>query len=113
MAGDVMPVTQSVPSEVFGSAPVFPRWVDQVVLGTAAAENYTVPAGGVYGLLTCDAPIYARAGAAASVPVADITDGTGSFLISAGVQLRLEAGVAYSLIRASGAAIVTIGVYKN
>lgn len=109
-----MAVTQSVPSEVFGSSPALPRYVDAVVLGAGTAESYTPPTGSVYALLTCDLPIYARIGGTAAAPATEVTDGTASFYIAAGIQVRIEAGVAISLIRATASStIVTIGVYKN
>lgn len=109
-----MPVTQSVPDKVYGSSIHLPRWVDNIELDDASAQSYTVPTEAVYALIVADADIYVRVGATASVPSADTVDGTGSFLLKAGIQCRVEGGVAISMIRSgSSTVIISIGAYKQ
>lgn len=107
-----MAITQTVPSKFYGSIIKFPLWVDAVVLNAADAESYTVPAGASFCLITTSAPIYACISGTAVVPTTEISDGTASFLVSAGTQVSLDSGETLSMIRASAQAIVTIGVYK-
>lgn len=107
-----MPVSQYVPSGVYGQSIHLPRWVDNIELDDASAQSYTVPTGAVYALIVADADIYIRVAATASVPTADVVDGTGSFLLKAGIQCRVESGVAISMIRSGGSTvIISIGCY--
>jgi len=106
-----MPITQASPNGVMNSAVPFPQWVDAIVLGSASAESYTVPAGAGYAVITCNAPVWACISGTATIPAADTTDGTSSFYLAAGMQCKLGSGKTLSVIRASGAAIVSIGVY--
>lgn len=108
-----MAVTQTVPSEVYGSSPHPARFVDVVYLSSSAAVSYVAPATATYAIITSDNPFFLRVGSAAAVPGAGVTDGTGSQYYPAGVQLRIEGGVTYSFIRAgSSTTTVTIGCYK-
>ena len=107
-----MALTQTVPAAFYQGIIPFPLWVDAVVLGGAGAESYTVPASASFCLITCNAPVYGCISGTAVVPVAGTTDGTASFYIAAGTQVKLDSGDTLSLIRASAAAVVTIGVYR-
>lgn len=108
-----MAVTQTCPTEVFGSAPLFPRYVDAMVLGAGTAESYTAPVNAGFCIITADAPVYGKIGGTAVIPTTEVADGSASFYIPAGVQFRLEGSTALSLIRAGGSStIVTIAVYK-
>lgn len=107
-----MAITQPVPAKFFGSIIPFPLWVDAIVLGAGTAESYTVPASASFCLITCNAPVYGCISGTAVIPTTEIADGTGSFYIAAGTQVKLDSGSTLSLIRASAAAIVTIGVYR-
>lgn len=108
-----MPVTQHVPSEVYGSSPAFPRWIDNIELDDASANSYTVPAGAAWVIWTSDGAVWARVSGTAAVPTADVTDGTGSMYVAAGLQIRLEAGSTLSVIRAgSSTVLLSFGVYK-
>ena len=106
-----MPLTQGVPHGINPITVKFPKWVDAIVLGSAAAESYTVPAGAGYALIVCTAPVWACISGTAVIPADNITDGTASFYLSAGIQVKLDSGQTLSMIRASAAATVSIGVY--
>ena len=108
-----MALTQPVPATVYSNLVSFPVWVDAVFLGAASAETYTVPADAGYALVTCNLPVYGCVSGTAVVPTTEITDGSGSFYMSAGMQCKLDSGDSLSLIRATAAnTIVTIGVYR-
>lgn len=107
-----MAITQTVPAQFYGSIIPFPLWVDAIVLGGAGAESYTVPASASFCLITCNAPVWACVSGTAVIPVADTIDGTASFYVAAGTQVKLDSGATLSLIRASAAAVVSIGVYR-
>ncbi len=55
-----------------------PTYVDARVLAANVSETHTVPAGGRFVLFSADCNFYAKVGASAAVPAADVTDGTGS-----------------------------------
>lgn len=106
-----MAITQGVPHGINPITIKFPLWVDAVVLGAATAESYTVPAGAGYALITCTAPVWACISGTAVIPTTEVTDGTASFYLASGIQVKLDSGQTLSLIRASAAATVSIGVY--
>lgn len=106
-----MAITQSVPSKFSGSLVTFPLWVDEMFLGISTAESYTVPASAGFCIITCTTPVWARVNGTASVPIGEVTDGTGSFYVASGTQMRLEGGSTLSLI-STAASIVSIGVYQ-
>ena len=108
-----MGVVQASPHGLMNSAVPFPQWVDTVVLGAGTAESYTVPANAGYAVITSALPFYGCISGTAVVPTGEITDGSGSFYIGAGIQCRLGSGKTLSLIRATAAStVVTIGVYR-
>ena len=107
-----MGVVQTTPHGINPITVKFPLWVDAIVLGSAAAESYTVPAGAGYALITANLPFYGCVSGTAVVPTTEITNGTGSFYMAAGIQVKLDSGQTLSLIRATAAStIITIGVY--
>jgi len=55
-----------------------PTYIDTRVLGAASSETHTVPTGARFVLFSADCNFYAKVGASAAVPAADVTDGTGS-----------------------------------
>lgn len=57
-------------------------YVDNIVLGAAAAETLTRPAGYGSCMITCDGELWMRRGGTAAEPAADVTDGTGSILVN-------------------------------
>lgn len=105
--------TLEVPSSLLSSSVPVPRLVDVVYLGGAGEETWTVPADTRWVLISCNAAVYVRVAAAASIPIADVTDGTGSLYIGATAQFEVEEGSVVHFIRAGAAAtIVTIGRYS-
>lgn len=108
-----MAIDQASPHGLMNSAVPFPQWVDTVVLGADTAETYTVPAGAGFCLITAALPFYACISGTAVVPTTEITNGSGSFYVSAGMQCKLGSGKSLSMIRATAAStIITIGVYR-
>ena len=108
-----MAITQTTPYGLNPSTVKFPLWVDAVFLGAGTAESYTVPAAAGYALITCTLPVWACISGTAVVPTTEITDGSGSFYLSAGIQCKLDSGQTVSFIRGTAAnTIVSIGVYR-
>ena len=52
--------------------------IDNIVLAAGVAKTYTIPTGAAYLLMSGTALFFARFGGAASIPIADVTDGTGA-----------------------------------
>jgi len=103
-----------IPPEARGAyssmLPVFPTYVDARVLAAAANETHTVPTGAKHVVFSANcAAFYAKAGGAAAVPAADVTDGTGSALNPAGFGID---GVATIGVISPTACIVTMWFYK-
>lgn len=66
---------------------------DARVLAASAAEVYTVPAGISFLVLTTSgSDIWVKPGGAAAIPAADVSDGTASILIPAGVSRIVDVG---------------------
>ena len=111
-----MAINQSSPHGAYNSAVPFPEWVDEVYLGSAAAETYTVPQSAGFCVLTSNLPFWGRIVTGedvAVVPTDNVSDGTGSFYIAAGIQCKLGSGKSLSMIRGTAAATtVSIGVYR-
>jgi hypothetical protein len=55
-----------------------PDYVKNLVLEAATNKAVTIPAGAKFAVFSSDGNFYARPDAAAAVPGADVTDGTGS-----------------------------------
>lgn len=105
--------TLEVPSALLSSSVPIPRLVDQVYLGAGTEESWTVPADTRWVLISCSGGVAVRVGAAAVVPAADITDGTGSFYIGSTAQFEVEEGTVVHFIRTGASATyVTIGRYS-
>ncbi len=83
-------------------------YVDARVLAAGVAEVITVPATAKYVNFSGTADFYARFGAAAAVPSADVTDGKGSIL---NPQLRSIDGAATIGIISPTTCIVTLEFY--
>jgi hypothetical protein len=109
-----MAITQQTPHGVNPGSVEFPLWVDAVFLGAGTEETYTVPANAGFALFTCTLPVWGCLSGPAVIPATEITDGTGSFYISAGIQCKIGSGDSISFIRATAAnTIVSIGVYRQ
>lgn len=105
---------QTAPAEVFGATPLFPRYIDAVVLGAGTAESYAVPAGAAYAIITSDGAFFARLTGTAVIPTTEVSDGTASMYIPAGIQIRVEGGTTISMIRAAASStIITIALYST
>ena len=63
--------------------------VDVHVLAAATAEDIAVPTGAKFCVLTADVDFYYNTNAAAAVPTADVTDGTGSRFAAADTNVNL------------------------
>lgn len=111
-----MPVTQSLwlARDLHNSVPVtpLPSFVNHYTVTTA--ETVTVPAATSWVAVTADADIWIAAGTAV-VPSGDVTDGTGSFLLKAGVARCFSVAPAqtFSVISASGTAHVGVECYAK
>jgi hypothetical protein len=57
-----------------------PTYVDARVLAANVSETHTIPTGAGFVLFASTCNFYAKPGASAAVPAADVTDGTGSEL---------------------------------
>lgn len=84
-----MAVTQSlrnVAVDFAGALPVTPlaSYVDNRVLA-GANEDVTVPTRAAYVIVTATANVFVKRGGTAADPAADVSDGTGSILVYAGV----------------------------
>lgn len=106
--------TLKAPSNLTAASVPFPRYVDVIELDDANAQSWTVPDGVKFALISTDGSVYARAGgSAATVPAADIVDGTGSLLIQSSAQFIVEDGGTISFIRAgSSTVLISIGCYN-
>lgn len=92
-----MAVTAIVTTEANRQIPPMTSYVDNRVLAANVAETVTVPAGAcrvVFG--TSALPFYVRTGGAATVPAADITDGTGMAISPA--DRLVTGGATFSVI---------------
>lgn len=78
--------------------PVLPQWVDNLALAANTAETYTVPATTGYITGSCGEEVFARIGGTASVPAADVVDGTASFGLGTEFILRVIPGQQISFI---------------
>lgn len=108
-----MAVTQSLstaPRDLRNAVPVvpFPFYVNHRTVTTV--EDETVPAGANVVFITPDADVWMANGTgAAVVPSSDVTDGTGSFLLKAGVcrGFFVVGGQKLAVASASGTAHVS------
>lgn len=86
-------------------------YVTARVFGAATAETETMPASTAYKYVavSATADMYLRRGGTAAQPAADVTDGTGSFLLRAGAVriFGVTPGLELSVIAPGGSGIVT------
>ena len=87
----------------------FTDQVDARVLGVATAEPHTVPAGATTVIFSGNADFYVNAFGTATVPAADVTDGSASELNPA---RRSVVGIATLSLISPAATIVTMSFYK-
>lgn len=89
-------------------------WIDARVLAAGVAETFQSPVGAKYVLFSSTGDFYAKiatASTAATVPAADVTDGTASELNAAMRQLPVEQ--AYISLIAPAAQIVTMQFFTR
>lgn len=105
-------------SPITGNGNVLPivevsTYIDYSVLGVATNESRTVPTGVQWCLVTPSTDTYVKRGAAAAVPAADITDGSGSVYIPAGASrlVRVLAGSSLQMI-SPAASVVQLEWYS-
>lgn len=87
-----------------------PQWVDQISLSAGVSATYTIPTGAKWIVISSpNIAYYVKVDAAAVIPAAGITNGTGSFL--APTQLEVSGITSLGFICAA-ATYITISVYK-
>lgn len=95
----------------------FPAYVNHRKVDNPTAEDETVPANMAAVVIVSDADVWCANGTgAAVVPSGDVTDGTGSFLVKAGVispPFGVGAGQKISVTSASGTAHVAFLYYGS
>lgn len=84
-------------------------YIDVRVLAANSNENHPVPASGAFVVFSADGDFWAKPNSTATIPVADVTDGTGSELNPAAWNLTNVTGI--NLI-ASSARKVTLSFYS-
>lgn len=109
-------LTKPLSAELRAVVPMtpMPAYIDNLVLG-AGAESSTVPAGYSYVIIASTADLWVRASGTAATPVADKSDGTGSFLLPAASTraFAVGTGATISVIAPSASAIVSFEYYAG
>jgi hypothetical protein len=77
---------------------------------TTSAETHTVPAGANFVVFSANQDFYVRWNGTAAIPVADVTDGTGSELNP--TVRRVVAGKTFSIIGSAASTVVTMAFYS-
>lgn len=96
MAADTFVV--SAPSQMYANTPRFPKYVNAVLV-REAASSYDVPGGSKFCIITSTVPMWASVTGTASIPSEAVSDGTSSFYIPVGMQVRLDGGDVLSVVR--------------
>lgn len=87
-------------------------YIGAIVFAGAAARTLTAPAGAKSVVITSNISVFVKIGESAAVPVADVTDGTGSQIVHPNAALRLSLdGHTTVGFAAAGAGIVTCVFY--
>jgi len=90
-------------------APPPADYVDARVLAANVAESHSIPNGAKYVVFSADGNFYARFGAAAAVPAADVTDGSASELNPEAREI--PGGTTTIGLIATAATVVTLSFY--
>lgn len=98
------------PSGMVSAIRIAPTYVDARVLAANVAETHTVPTGAGWVLFAANCNFYAKTGASAAVPAADVTDGSASELNPAAWQL--PGGTTQITLIAPTACVVTMAFYN-
>lgn len=95
-------------------------WIDARVLAAGVAETFQAPAGAKYVILSGDGAFFAKIAVVstpATVPAADITDGTASEQMGVSPQPVMRtlpgSGQAYISLISAATRIVTLAYYSN
>lgn len=88
---------------------IAPTYVDARVLAATVSETHTLPSTARLVLFAADCNFYAKAGASAAVPAADVTDGTAAELNPAAWDVT---GLTQITLIAATACKVTLSIYK-
>lgn len=93
--------------------PVYSKYVDARVLAADTSEEVTVPSGAVVVIMTPDVDVWVDFNAtSASIPSADVTDGTSAVLLPAGVpHARVISGLSSFGMIAGAAAKISLEWY--
>lgn len=86
-----------------------PAYVDVRVLAPNVSETHTVPTGYNTVLFSSNCDFFAKSGASAAVPAADVTDGTGSELNPATWNTT---GITQLTVISSSACTITLSWYR-
>lgn len=103
---------QRIAVEIWTNSPVMPLYVNALVLAAGVAESLTIPTWADFILMSPNnalAEVYVRVGATATVPAADITDGTASF--RGQTFMRIDARTGVSVI-SPNSGVLTYALYK-
>lgn len=101
-------VTVTLQKHVLGFATLVPTYVDAAVLAADTAETFTCPTDANFVIFSSTGDFFAKYDGAATVPAADITDGTAPELNP--IARLMDGGTSISLI-ASAATTVTLSYY--
>ena len=95
-----------------GAPQMAPGYVDCRVLAATTHEAHTIPAGAKFVMITATGNTFINIGGTATVPAADITDGSSSILINGNTSRLFALGVATTIgIIASAIQTVTLEFY--
>ena len=89
--------------------PEAPTYVNARVLAASTAEAFTVPTGATRVIFSADCNFYANPTTTATVPAADVTNGSSSMLNPAGWGLRDVTSIS---VISSTACVVTAAFFK-
>lgn len=104
-----MPVKERINIASYADMPPACEYVNNLVLAATVAETLTVPSDAICVILNYSSDCWVKVGGTASVPAADVTDGTGSQLNPS--AMRGIAGKTISFCSAS-ACIVSAAFYR-
>ncbi len=99
---------QDIPGQALTGL-AYPQWIDVRVLAAGVAETHTIPTGATYVLFSTTSNFYVAYSGTATVPSADITNGSGPEL---NPVLRSVSGLASISIISPATCIVTMAFYK-
>lgn len=106
-----MAVTQSLHENIRRDTPPLPDYVNHYVLDAEIEQGVTPPDGAAYAWFRAStADVYFTYGVP-EIPVSDVTNGQGSFLLPQDRPVAIKPGVSFSLLSEAGSK-VSIGYYR-